>query len=176
MCGISTASSARWALSSTLRRSRCLWNLSNRQSWWQTCPIMWTRLSPTAEFHLLQVQSGIEGKLFHGMQCVAFHSSLHLIRWLSQTKKYPVKHFTCSVCPTVFGPQDSYYEHENDVYCHFHYSTRFATKCAGCNSAILKQFVEINRNNRDECWHPECYMINKVNTRCRSIDGCWNSA
>ena len=82
MCGISTASSARWALSSTLRRSRCLWNLSNWQSWWQTCPIMWTRLSPTAEFHLLQVQSGIEGKLFHGMQCVAFHSSLHLIRWL----------------------------------------------------------------------------------------------
>ncbi|KAL5513234.1 RGA1 [Sanghuangporus vaninii] len=76
-------------------------------------------------------------------------------------KKYHVEHFTCSVCPTVFGPQDSYYEHENDVYCHFHYSTRFATKCAGCNSAILKQFVEINRNNRDECWHPECYMINK---------------
>jgi len=34
----------------------------------------------------------------------------------------------------------------------------------------LKQFVEINRNMRDECWHPECYMINKfwnvkVNTR-----------
>ncbi|KAG6857463.1 hypothetical protein H0H87_003530 [Tephrocybe sp. NHM501043] len=56
---------------------------------------------------------------------------------------------------------NSYYEHEGDVYCHFHYSTRFATKCAGCNSAILKQFVEINRNARDECWHPECYMINK---------------
>ncbi|TDL24068.1 RhoGAP-domain-containing protein [Rickenella mellea] len=76
-------------------------------------------------------------------------------------KKYHVEHFTCSVCPTLFGPQDSYYEHDGDVFCHFHYSTRFATKCAGCNSAILKQFVEINRNNRDECWHPECYMINK---------------
>ena len=85
-------------------------------------------------------------------------------------------HFTCSVCPTLFGPQDSYYEHEGDVYCHYHYSTRFATKCAGCNTAILKQFVEINRNMRDECWHPECYMINKVNSRCRSVDGCWNSA
>ncbi|KZT65621.1 RhoGAP-domain-containing protein [Daedalea quercina L-15889] len=76
-------------------------------------------------------------------------------------KKFHVEHFTCSVCPTLFGPQDSYYEHEGDVYCHYHYSTRFATKCAGCNSAILKQFVEINRNMRDECWHPECYMINK---------------
>ncbi|KAI6112638.1 hypothetical protein F5141DRAFT_1195407 [Pisolithus sp. B1] len=76
-------------------------------------------------------------------------------------KKYHVEHFTCSLCSTVFGPQDSYYEHDGDVYCHFHYSTRFATKCAGCSSAILKQFVEINRNMRDECWHPECYMINK---------------
>ncbi|EAU90142.2 rho GTPase activator [Coprinopsis cinerea okayama7 len=76
-------------------------------------------------------------------------------------KKFHVEHFTCSLCSTLFGPQDSYYEHDNDVYCHFHYSTRFATKCAGCNSAILKQFVEINRNSRDECWHPECYMINK---------------
>ncbi|EJD08197.1 uncharacterized protein FOMMEDRAFT_16660 [Fomitiporia mediterranea MF3/22] len=76
-------------------------------------------------------------------------------------KKYHIEHFTCTVCPVLFGPQDSYYEHKNDVYCHFHYSTRFATKCVGCNSAILKQFVEINRNNRDECWHPECYMIDK---------------
>ncbi|KAG8934001.1 hypothetical protein FRC00_012583 [Tulasnella sp. 408] len=76
-------------------------------------------------------------------------------------KKFHVEHFTCSVCTTLFGPQDSYYEHNGDVYCHFHYSTRFATKCVGCGSAILKQFVEINRNLKEECWHPECYMIHK---------------
>ncbi|KAG8925888.1 hypothetical protein FRC02_009357 [Tulasnella sp. 418] len=76
-------------------------------------------------------------------------------------KKFHVEHFTCSVCPTLFGQQDSYYEHQGDVYCYFHYSTRFATKCVGCNTAILKQFVEINRNMKDECWHPECYMIHK---------------
>ncbi|THH12825.1 hypothetical protein EW146_g7338, partial [Bondarzewia mesenterica] len=92
-------------------------------------------------------------------------------------KKFHVEHFTCSICPTLFGPQDSYYEHDNDVYCHYHYSTRFATKCAGCNTAILKQFVEINRNMRDECWHPECYMINKfwnvkvVSRRSMSLTG-----
>lgn len=77
-------------------------------------------------------------------------------------KKFHVEHFTCSVCPTVFGPQDSYYEHDGKVFCHFHYSTRFAIKCTGCRTAILKQFVEINRNNQDEHWHPECYMIHKV--------------
>lgn len=76
--------------------------------------------------------------------------------------KYHLDHFTCSICPTVFGPQDSYYEHESKVYCHYHYSVHYAVKCAGCRSAILKQFVEINRNGLDEHWHPECYMINKV--------------
>lgn len=76
-------------------------------------------------------------------------------------KKYHVEHFTCTLCSTLFGPHDSYYEHNKDTYCHYHYSTRFATKCVGCKTAILKQFVEINRNQRDECWHPECYMIHK---------------
>ncbi|KAG0038734.1 hypothetical protein BGZ82_010973 [Podila clonocystis] len=75
--------------------------------------------------------------------------------------KYHLDHFTCSICPTVFGPQDSYYEHESKVYCHYHYSIHYAVKCAGCRTAILKQFVEINRNGLDEHWHPECYMINK---------------
>nr|XP_019009776.1 rho GTPase activator [Kwoniella pini CBS 10737]OCF48557.1 rho GTPase activator [Kwoniella pini CBS 10737] len=75
--------------------------------------------------------------------------------------KYHVEHFTCSECDVLFGPNDSYYEHGGKVYCHYHYSTRFAVKCVGCETAILKQFVEMNRNGRDECWHPECYMISK---------------
>ncbi|KAF9115134.1 hypothetical protein BGX27_008839 [Mortierella sp. AM989] len=75
--------------------------------------------------------------------------------------KYHIEHFTCSICPTVFGPQDSYYEHDGKVFCHYHYSIYYAVKCAGCRTAILKQFVEINRNSQDEHWHPECYMIHK---------------
>ncbi|EIW67038.1 hypothetical protein TREMEDRAFT_69951 [Tremella mesenterica DSM 1558] len=75
--------------------------------------------------------------------------------------KFHVEHFTCSECDTVFGPNDSYYEHGGRVYCHYHYSTKFAVKCVGCETAILKQFVEMNRNGKDECWHPECYMISK---------------
>lgn len=101
---------------------------------------------------------------FNVILCHIFVLFLHINAYFSTfiDKKYHVEHFTCSVCTTLFGPQDSYYEHDNDVFCHYHYSTRFATKCAGCNSAILKQYVEINRNSRDECWHPECYMIHKV--------------
>ncbi|RKF54293.1 Rho-type GTPase-activating protein 1 [Golovinomyces cichoracearum] len=76
-------------------------------------------------------------------------------------RKYHIDHFTCSVCPTVFGAQDSYYEHNGQVYCHYHYSTQFAQRCNGCYTAILKQFVEIFRNGQNQHWHPECYMIHK---------------
>ena len=75
--------------------------------------------------------------------------------------KYHIDHFTCSVCPTVFGAQDSYYEHDGQVYCHYHYSTQFAQRCNGCQTAILKQFVELFRNGQNQHWHPECYMIHK---------------
>ncbi|KAI0022202.1 rho-type GTPase-activating protein [Xylariomycetidae sp. FL0641] len=76
-------------------------------------------------------------------------------------RKYHVDHFTCSLCSTVFGAQDSYYEHDGHVYCHYHYSTQFAQRCNGCQTAILKQFVEIYRNGQNQHWHPECYMIHK---------------
>lgn len=76
-------------------------------------------------------------------------------------KKFHIEHFTCSTCPTVFGPQDSYYEHEGNVYCHYHFSLQFAQKCYGCQTSILKQYVEILRNGQNQHWHPECYMIQK---------------
>jgi len=84
-------------------------------------------------------------------------------------RKYHIEHFTCSICPTVFGAQDSYYEHDSSVFCHYHYSTRFAQRCNGCQTAILKQFVEIFRNGQNQHWHPECYMIHKYwNVRLHS--------
>lgn len=76
-------------------------------------------------------------------------------------KKYHTDHFTCSLCSVIFGPEDSYYEHEDNIYCRYHYSTLYASKCEGCKTAILKQFVEIDIGGRQQLWHPECYMINK---------------
>ncbi|KAH6646451.1 hypothetical protein BKA67DRAFT_103965 [Truncatella angustata] len=86
-------------------------------------------------------------------------------------RKYHVDHFTCSLCETVFGAQDSYYEHDSNVYCRYHYSTQFAQRCNGCHTAILKQFVEIFRNGQNQHWHPECYMIHKFwNVRLTPAD------
>lgn len=60
---------------------------------------------------------------------------------VNQTK-YHIEHFSCSVCATVFRQHDSYYEKEGNVYCGLHYSILFASKCGGCNTAVLKNFVE----------------------------------
>jgi LIM domain-containing protein len=103
-----------------------------------------------------------------GLLCYQCGQALRASYITALDRKYHVDHFTCSVCPTVFGASDSYYEHDGQVYCHYHYSTRFAQRCNGCQTAILKQFVEIFRNGQNQHWHPECYMIHKFwNVRLR---------
>lgn len=96
-----------------------------------------------------------------GLLCHQCHGALRGSYITALDHKYHIDHFTCSVCPTVFGAQDSYYEHDGNVYCHYHYSTQFAQRCSGCQASILKQFVEIFRNGQNQHWHPECYMIHK---------------
>ncbi|RKP01984.1 hypothetical protein CXG81DRAFT_11317, partial [Caulochytrium protostelioides] len=85
-------------------------------------------------------------------------------------KKWHLEHFTCSICTTLFQQNDSYYEREGRVYCQYHYSVLFATRCGGCETAVLKNFVEMKRREGHEGtvaqWHPECYMIYKL----------WNAA
>ena len=81
MCGISTASSARRALSDAIKKKSLI---ASKDCDTVAASGLFSIDSPDGKqaplCELLQVQSGIEGKLFHGMQCVAFHSSLHLIR------------------------------------------------------------------------------------------------
>ncbi|KAI1828085.1 RhoGAP-domain-containing protein [Xylaria intraflava] len=96
-----------------------------------------------------------------GLLCHQCGGALRASYITALDRKYHVEHFTCCLCSTVFGAQDSYYEHDGEVYCHYHYSTQFAQRCNGCHTAILKQFVEIYRNGQNQHWHPECYMIHK---------------
>ncbi|KAJ2480661.1 Rho-type GTPase activating protein Rga1 [Coemansia sp. RSA 2131] len=76
-------------------------------------------------------------------------------------RKYHPDHFTCTACPTVFGPDGTYYEHEGDAYCLYHYTYLVAKKCAGCQQPIMKLFLQMNHRGVEEHWHPECYMIYK---------------
>ncbi|KAJ2314834.1 Rho-type GTPase activating protein Rga1 [Coemansia sp. RSA 2705] len=76
-------------------------------------------------------------------------------------RKYHPDHFTCTACPTVFGPDGTYYEHEGDAYCLHHYTYLVAKKCAGCHQPIMKLFLQMSHRGAEEHWHPECYMIYK---------------
>ncbi|KAK6453894.1 uncharacterized protein RJT20DRAFT_3886 [Scheffersomyces xylosifermentans] len=84
--------------------------------------------------------------------------------------KYHLEHFKCAVCHKVFESDESYYEHESNIYCHYHYSKLYASHCEGCQSSIVKQFVELFRGGRNQQWHPECYMVHKFWNVCIMAD------
>lgn len=66
----------------------------------------------------------------------------------------------CSECSQCVTPNTHQYEFKGQTYCRLHYSMIEETHCAGCNQAILKQFVE-HGDLPNQIWHPECYMIYK---------------
>ncbi|GMM34658.1 GTPase-activating protein [Saccharomycopsis crataegensis] len=72
--------------------------------------------------------------------------------------KYHLEHFTCVICSKVFETDESFYEHDKGIYCHYHYSKLFAKHCESCNTPILKQFIEVFKGGRYQQWHPECFM------------------
>ncbi|KAK6460268.1 hypothetical protein DFJ63DRAFT_321022 [Scheffersomyces coipomensis] len=80
--------------------------------------------------------------------------------------KYHVEHFRCATDNRVFDAVETYIEHEDNVYCHFHYSKLFAAHCPACNSSVVKQYVELYRGGKKQQWHPECYMIYKFYNVC----------
>lgn len=84
--------------------------------------------------------------------------------------KYHLEHFKCTICDAIFESDESYYEHDSEIYCHYHYSKLFATPCEGCHSPIVKQFVELFRGGRNQQWHPECYMVHKFWNVCILAD------
>lgn len=74
-------------------------------------------------------------------------------------------HPHCLQCPdcTRIGKEqgEPCFEYDGQAYCRYHFSLLHKTHCAGCDQAILKQFVE-HPNYPGKKWHPECYMIQKV--------------
>jgi hypothetical protein len=65
------------------------------------------------------------------------------------------------MCPRIITADRSYYEHEGNPYCLFHFATIYATACKGCQNPIVKDFVELPNNRLQQLWHPECYRMKK---------------
>ncbi|ORY30696.1 RhoGAP-domain-containing protein, partial [Rhizoclosmatium globosum] len=98
----------------------------------------------------------------HGLLCDKCGLALRGPHINAIGKKFHLEHFGCNVCTKVFRQHDSYYEREGKVYCQFHYSVLFASKCGGCQTAVLKKFVEMKKEGVVYQWHPQCYMIYKL--------------
>lgn len=101
-----------------------------------------------------------------GLICCICNSYLKGIHYTVFGRKYDAEHFCCKICSKKFDADEDFFNHENDIYCHYHFSKFFIDRCEGCEFAILKQYVEISRGGRNQKWHVECYMIHK----------CWNVA
>ena len=92
----------------------------------------------------------------HDMLCFECGEALLGDYILALDRKYHVEHFGCSGCDKTFGAYASYYEHDGAAYCLYHYAVRWAQVCHGCETPILKKFVENFRDGANQYWHPGC--------------------
>lgn len=111
----------------------------------------------------------------HDMLCFKCGKALRDNYISALDRKYHVEHFGCSDCDRAFGAYDNYYEHDGAAYCLYHYAVQWAQVCDGCETLILKKFVENFRDGANQYWHPECYMIHKywnVRIAGKSLSSC----
>ncbi|CCH41777.1 Rho-type GTPase-activating protein 1 [Wickerhamomyces ciferrii] len=99
-----------------------------------------------------------------GLTCCVCDNYLKGTHFTVFGRKYDAEHFCCKICSKKFDTDEDFFNHDNNIYCHYHFSKFFIDRCEGCEFAILKQYVEIFRGGRNQKWHVECYMIHK----------CWN--
>ncbi len=93
--------------------------------------------------------------------CYCCNTAIRGIYITALDRKYHLEHFSCSTCHNIIPSDKSFYEHDEKIYCEYHYSTLYASKCEECGDSILGQFVETGGGGGTQYWHPECYMVNK---------------
>ncbi|PVV05343.1 hypothetical protein BB560_000140 [Smittium megazygosporum] len=93
--------------------------------------------------------------------CASCEEPLEGLYVTALNKKYHPNHFTCSLCPTEFGPDGTYYEFDGKAYCLNHYIILVSSRCSGCRRPIIDLYLEFSYKKPEERWHPECYMIHK---------------
>merc|ERR1719318_1542873 len=60
--------------------------------------------------------------------------------------------FVCAECKKPFG-EAGFHEKDGKAYCREDYFKMFAPKCAGCNEAIIDNYISALSGH----WHPQCF-------------------
>lgn len=68
-------------------------------------------------------------------------------------KTWHTEHFFCSQCGQQFG-EDGFHERDGKAYCRNDYFDMFAPKCAGCNRAIMENYISALNAQ----WHADCFV------------------
>lgn len=73
-------------------------------------------------------------------------------------KTWHTEHFFCAQCGQQFG-EDGFHERDGKPYCRNDYFDMFAPKCAGCNRAIMENYISALNSQ----WHAECFVCRVSN-------------
>lgn len=68
-------------------------------------------------------------------------------------KTYHIDHFFCAQCGQQFG-DDGFHERDGKPYCRKDYFDMFAPRCAGCNQAIMENYISALNSQ----FHPDCFV------------------
>ncbi|CRL02588.1 CLUMA_CG015798, isoform B [Clunio marinus] len=68
-------------------------------------------------------------------------------------KTWHTEHFFCAQCGQQFG-DDGFHERDGKPYCRNDYFDMFAPKCAGCNRAIMENYISALNSQ----FHPDCFV------------------
>jgi hypothetical protein len=68
-------------------------------------------------------------------------------------KTWHTEHFFCVQCGQQFG-DDGFHEKDGKPYCRKDYFDMFAPKCAGCNRAIMENYISALNSQ----FHPDCFV------------------
>ncbi|XP_064425557.1 transforming growth factor beta-1-induced transcript 1 protein isoform X1 [Latimeria chalumnae] len=69
------------------------------------------------------------------------------------------EHFCCVKCRRPFG-EEGFHEKDGKQYCRQDFYEMFATRCKGCTSAILENYISA----LNALWHPECFVCRECYT------------
>jgi paxillin len=68
-------------------------------------------------------------------------------------KTWHTEHFFCSQCGKQFG-DEGFHERDGKPYCRKDYFDMFAPRCAGCNQAIMENYISALNSQ----FHAECFV------------------
>ncbi|XP_077995612.1 paxillin-like [Glandiceps talaboti] len=74
-------------------------------------------------------------------------------------KTWHPEHFFCAQCGRHFA-DEGFHEKDGKAFCREDYFDMFAPKCAGCNHAIVENYISALNVQ----WHPDCFVC----TECRT--------